>query len=237
MVQRRRRVGFTRWLGILAGGVVCVAAVRAHDYWVDAGTLRPHPEEELSVWVTGGHRFPEVELPLNPRLLRDVSLVTADRDRTAIEVHVGEDRRHLGLVTVPDEPGAYLLEMTIQHPRQERPRYMGRAILVTPGAKTGPSDYAIGHGLEIVPETSLDKFPADGELPLSVLKNGESRSATLTVYPSGERPVVARAAEDHPARIAIDPGRKYLVVSAVDRIPVSLVFSVGEKLPAGNDNP
>ncbi len=202
------------------------AGARAHDYWADADTLRPAPGSALNVWVTGGHDFPEVELALRADLLREVVLVAPDRTRTEIAVKAGEDKRHLGSVAIPAEPGVHLLEMVIQHPRQKQPRYVGRAILVVPGADAAPAAYATGHGAEIVPEAALDRLPADGKLPVSVRQNGEPVSATLTVYPAGGKPTVVRTAPGKPGQVSVEPGRKYLVVSSVNRLPVSLVFSV-----------
>ncbi len=215
-------------LAALAAALPISVPARAHDYWADAETLRPKPGAALNVWVAGGHDFPDAELALQARLLREVSLVGPDRKRSAISVEVAADKRHKGSVALPEAAGVHLLDMVIQNPRRKQPQYVGRAILLAAGDDAPPAAYALGEGLEIVPQASLARLPADGQLPVSMHKDGQPVAAALTVYPAGGKPSTGRATAERPALITVEAGRKYLITTRVGRVSVSLVFQVGK---------
>jgi hypothetical protein len=225
---RPRRLGMRRLYAVSVAALLISVPARAHDYWADAETLRPTPGAALDVWVAGGHAFPDAELALSPRLLRKVSLVGPDRRRGAVSVEVAADKRHKGSVALPDAPGVYLLDMVIQNPRHKQPQYVGRALLLAAGDEAPPSAYALGEGLEIVPQASLARWPADGRLPVSVHKDGQPVAAALTVYPAGGKPSTGRSAAERPAIVQVEAGRQYLITTRVGRVGVSLVFQVGE---------
>lgn len=212
---------FRLLLGIaaLAAGAAC-----GHDFWLDAEPLRPEAGASVTVWIRGGHYFPESAIALADRLIAALTVESpggaAQPLTTAME---NKERRG---AFVADAARLHRLSLVIQQPRQPVPAAWAHAYVVPRGADTDPATYAAGTGLEIVPRTRLETIAANQPAMFEVLRNGQPVAARIEFVAAAGGTGWASAKPEQPAEyVPRKPGR-HLAMVADGGQTATLVFEV-----------
>jgi hypothetical protein len=201
------------------------ACADAHDFWVNADSLRPEPGQTVAVQIAGGHHFPQSELILQGRLIREFTVTRHDGTTTPIALNPA-GKTHESSLTI-DTPGVYLLNLVIQRPQKKEPESLCRAILIPAGGDDQPGAYARNSSLEIVPGKALSQLASGDELPLELRRDGKPMATQFTVCAEKGKPQWIRSTADAPAVLQVKSGTKYLVTAIDGGQTVSLVFLAG----------
>lgn len=222
MAKLKHILRFTA-IAVLAGSI-SAGLCHAHDFWIDTESFAPETNSTLNVRISGGHRFPELELSLAARMLDGLIHRAVDGTRQTLDVNSDNEQQHTATLLTGGTPGAALLELVIRNPRHERPRYLCRALLFIGGELVENMPFSIRPDL---PAIEIDFADDNSQLHVSVSdSNGERVSSRIYLYHDGQRPVTRAATPSAPAAFSIAPGTKYLLTAIADNITLSLTFAL-----------
>ncbi len=199
-------------------------AALGHDFWLDAGSLRPEGPGPVAIWVRGGHYFPNSAIALADRLIASLTVETPGGESSELQSETtGSERR--GTFT-PAASQLYRLSLVIQQPRQPAPIAWAHLFIVPAGAATDPAGYAASSGLEIVPRTKLESFAANSPIGFAVLRDGKPLSARIEFVAASGGGGWATAGPDQPAEFTPRGSGRHLARAREDGQTATLVFEV-----------
>lgn len=226
--DHRMKKPFLGWC--LAGMLVLASRSHAHQHWIDLDRFYPGPGETASLYVRSGHYFPKSIQKLSEKVMQGVTVRRPNGQTRAVEM-TGAEKEWLGTFC-PKEEGVYLIAFALKRSRAPAPNYEGKAILVIGSGDDAPDHYALGSGLELIPEKPVSGLKPDDELPVWLALDGVRIEGELEIVPENGRSSATRAHADHPALVSLRDAGRYLVTASIKGRSCSLVFHVrdaGEK--------
>lgn len=222
------------WAGIrshLAGWcavavLALTAPVRAHEHRIDLDDFYPAAGSTNAVYVRSGHYFPKSVLTLSEKVMRGLSVRLPDGQARSVVVEAGEHQWEGSLG--PLAGGTHVFSFALKRARAAEPNYQGKAILVTGPGSDDPAAYALGAGLELVPQLPVSYLAPGQELPVLLVLDGVPIAGDLAIVPEGGRTTTAKCAPGEPAVVSVRRAGRHLITASVKGRGCSLVFSVRE---------
>jgi hypothetical protein len=196
---------------------------RAHEHWIDLDAFYPAPSQQVGMRLCSGHHFPKSTVVLKDKVVSPVTWRRPGGQSTPIDTRAGEGQR-VGTLT-PVEAGAHLLHVTLKRPRAPEPSYEGKAIIVVE-RETDVDAYAVGHGLELVPQQRLSGVVPGDVLPVALFLDGQRVAGTLSASRAGGKTSLLSTGVDRPARLKLAGAGRYLVTASREGRGCSLVFMI-----------
>ncbi|MCX7591572.1 MAG: DUF4198 domain-containing protein [Kiritimatiellae bacterium] len=193
----------------------------AHDHWI-----RLVREGDFGrVEIGSGHAFPTSEFLLAKQLITETVAINPQGNTSQLQIEARE--KVWTTLFGPLTPGVWSASFALKKPQEDEPLFRGRALLVV-GDADDPARYAVGHGLELVPQAPLSKLKAGGTLPVSILVNGVPTEGRIAVMPEKGGVGFFSTGKDRPAVIKLTVGGAYLLSVSHKGKTFALVFSVPE---------
>jgi hypothetical protein len=199
----------------------------AHEIWIDAATFRPEPGASVEVVIASGHYFPASEVVVKDDVLALAEMRTPVVTGAVVTAVRGKKR--VGTI-VAKSAGPVLLRAVLKQPRAPQPASEAKAILVCGGVDDA-AFYAVGSGLELVPEAAVSSLRPGAAMDVRLLLDGKPIAGALHAVSESGGSDYLRTTETAPARVPLlKPGR-YLVTAEADGRACSLVFVVSPEPP------
>jgi len=198
----------------------------AHEHWIDADCFYPGAGGTVTIHVCSGHYFPKSSFALKDKVLEGVMVQGAGGKAIAVTT-AEEEKRRTGILTLASG-GVHVVSFSLKRPRAKEPSYEGRALLVVGSKTDDTSRYAMGIGLELIPEKPVSELMPGDALPVSLRLNGEPLSGSLSVSAAGGKTSSLRTEPNRPASIRLRKAGRYLVTASHEGRGCSLVFMVRE---------
>ncbi len=197
----------------------------AHENWLMTDQFITAPGETVTVYLCGGHYFPESGFAVKDKLVYKTYFIAPGGDTTAFKTTV-DGRRRRGEITIA-EKGTYQVVAVLKRPQKKEPEYWTKAVIVS-GGKTEPVNYASGKGLEIVPETGISKLNPGDSLPLRILYNNTPVKGTVSVSIDGKKNFTRKTDGDGRTILTIKRSGTYMLYVTRGAQGSSLTFYIGE---------
>lgn len=210
---------------MLSTALVCTFATAAiaHDFWIDAETLRPTPGSTVAVYIRGGHYFPSSEIALADRLIGDfISEIATGRATIASRI---EGKQRVATLDIASNE-AHRITLQIRRPQQEDPVAWAALYLVPAGAQSDPAAYPRGVGLEIVPRTRIDEARKGIAIPFAVLRDGAPIRAKFQILAAEGGTAWLESKENDPALFTPRKSGRHLALVTDRTQTATLVFEV-----------
>lgn len=208
----------------LAGAGVSASA---HDIWIDAATFVPAPGASVEIAIASGHDFPASAVAVKDDVLALVEMRTPAGTGT-VATTVRGTKRVASIVA--ESAGPVVLRAVMQRPRARSPAVEAKAILVC-GGLDDAAFYAVGSGLELVPEAAVSSLRPGGAVGVRLLLDGKPIAGALHAVCEAGGSDHLRATETAPARVPLRKPGRYLVSAEADGRSCSLVFVVSPEQP------
>jgi len=176
--------------------------------------------------VCSGHYFPKSSFALKDKVLEGVTVRGPDGKAAAVTT-AEEEKQRTGILTLASG-SVHVVNFSLRRPRARAPSYEGKALLVVGNKGDDTSRYALGIGLELIPEKPVSELTPGDELLVSLRLNGQPLSGALSVSAEGGRTCSLRTEPDRPASIRLRKAGRYLVTAGHGGRGCSLVFMVRE---------
>lgn len=228
--RRTRRADADRWLwrsrpflllNVLAWAFTTAAA--AHDFWIDAESLRPAPGSTITVYIRGGHYFPSSELALADRLIGEFAVRRGDADR-ALDSRIDGKQRIASIDITTHQ--THRIALRIRRPQQHDPIAWATLLLIPAGGESDPATYARGSGLEIVPRARIEDARKGHAFPFSILRDGAPIRATFQIQAADGGTTWLESDEHEPALFMPRKSGRHLAIVTDRTQTATLVFEV-----------
>lgn len=196
----------------------------AHDFWLDADSLRIENSGPVTVWVRGGHYFPASAIALADRLVAALTVEIPGEAPQSLATEAGSKERR-GSFT-PDPARLQRLSLVIQQPRQATPTAWARLYIVPVNTATDPATYAAGTGLEIVPRTKLETIAVNTPIAFEVLRDGKPVAARIEFVAAAGGTGWASAKPEKPGEFIARKSGRHLALVSEGGQTATLVFEV-----------
>ncbi|NQT92353.1 MAG: DUF4198 domain-containing protein [Lentisphaerae bacterium] len=217
-----------------SGGTVCAALLclcastaPAHEHWIDVDNFYPNTETSACVRVCSGHYFPKSSFALKDKVLEGVTVRDPDGKAAGVTT-AKEEKQRTGILALASE-GVHVVSFSLRRPRAREPSYEGKTLLVVGNKGDDTSRYALGIGLELIPEKPVSELTPGDELPVSLRLNGEPLSGTLSVSAEGGKTYSLQTEPGRPASLRLRKAGRYLVTASHVGRGCSLVLMVREE--------
>lgn len=203
------------------------ARILGHEHWIDLKTFYPEVGETLEVYVSSGHYFPKSEHALKDDVIDRLRLLRSGADPVFLESAARKDSRLATLAA--SHEGVHIVHLRLKRPRAKQPNFEAKAIFVTDASKDDPKEYAVGEGLEMIPQTAISLLSPGGKLSILLVLDGEPIAGSLEIVPEKGKSAFLSTSPDSPAIIPIRTAGKYLVTAHAGGRGCSLVFEIREE--------
>ncbi|HMP74891.1 MAG TPA: hypothetical protein PKE12_01220 [Kiritimatiellia bacterium] len=211
-------------LGLLSvGALLAPTGGSAHEFWLDADSLRPPPDTEIAVYVRSGHYFPASALLLSDRLLR--SLTVTDDVGVRDIPSVADKRERVARLLVRSN-GVHRIDLTIQRPQMMKPDAWARLWLVPSGVQSDPTLYTAGQGLELAPRTPIENARVGAPLPISALRDGTPLRARIQIQAAEGGGAWINSTPDEPGEYTPRKSGRHIAIVSDGGQTSTLVFEV-----------
>lgn len=210
--------------------VLLMGFLSAHDYWIDSNHFTAEPEQSVTIYLCGGHYFPESILAVKDKLVFKTCIIDPSGNSIPFET-VKDNKRRRGAVTFTKQ-GTHLAVAVLKRPQLKEPEYWMKAIFIVGSETVDTSGYKIGEGLEVVPNKNISTLKSADNLPLQALFNGDSVQGTFTVSIGGKKNLFLRTDNEGRANLPVKRGGKYLITFSHKGKGCSLTFQID--LTGGN---
>lgn len=222
--SERRMKLFGSWF--LLGMLALTSNAYAHGHWIDLDRFNPEIGKAVNLFVRSGHYFPKSGQKLSEKVMQGVTARRPDGQTLAVEIAAGE-KEWLGTFT-PQEGGVYVIAFSLKRPRAPAPNYEGKAILVAGPGSDSADRYALGSGLELIPEKSVSELKPGDELPVWLTLDGVKVEGEVKIVPANGKSTTARTGAEKPAVVKLRDEGRYLLTASVKGRGCSLVFHIAE---------
>lgn len=120
--------------------------------------------------------------------------------------------------------GTYMVSFSLTGPKQKEPAYWTRSLVVVGGRSRAEDNRQTGKGMEIVPDTGWQDLKVNDSLPLSVVHDGRTIRALVSITREDGRVSYIRSSPRRPAMLKLKTPGRYLVVASVAGNRCSLTF-------------
>lgn len=197
----------------------------AHENWLMTDQFITDPGKTITVYLCGGHYFPESGFAVKDKLVYKTVVVSPGGDTTAFKTTIDGKRRRGEIILT--EKGAYQVVAILKRPQKKEPEYWMKSVILT-GTETGPTNYASGQGLEIVPGIGLSKVTIGDDLPLRILFNNEPVKGTLSISIDGKKNFSLKTDAGGRTTLSVKRSGNYMLYVSRGSQGSSLTFHIGE---------
>ncbi len=192
---------------ILALLPACGTAVKAHEYWA---CLEDH-QGQLEMRICSGHAFPESDLLLAERLLAETAFVRPDG--VVVPVKPVAANKYWRAEFAAEGPGVWTAAFALKRPPEEEPFFRGRCLRVRGGADD-PARYAMGKGLEIVPQAPLSRLKEGEAFAVALRWDGHPIEGKIMVTPENGSVMFFSTGRQRPAELKLPKAGWYLLTAS-----------------------
>ncbi len=200
--------------------LLVAGAAGAHEHWI----LIQRKNGKAVLQIGSGHCFPVSDLRLAERLLTETVILHPSGGTTNFKP-VASDTTWMA-EWMCDTPGVWSAAFALKKPQDEEPFYRARALLIV-GEADDPSRYAIGKGLEIVPQTALSALKPGDTLRVAIHENGAPIEGKITVTPEAGRVAFLSTGQGRPAEVKLPSAGAYLLTTSRRGRTFALTVTVG----------
>lgn len=201
-----------------------LAPAYAHEHWIDVSTYYPDVGDTLAVHVCSGHYYPSSVMGLKNEVFSGLSVRGNGEEHVLVET-IREEKERIGSFAV-EGTGVYVTSFSLKRPQAKTPSYEAKSLLVVDAEYDDQSQYSLGKGLELIPETSISHLSPGDELPIHLMFEGEPISGSLSVTPADGKTVFLRACTEQPALVPIRNTGRHLITATMKGRGCSLTFMV-----------
>jgi len=195
----------------------------AHEDWIDVNNYYPAVGDTITIYLSGGHHYPESETLLAERLIYQPEIVTPAGRTESLKFTAEKNRWKTSYVI--KKAGVYVAKFALKKPQMDSPLFYGKALIIA-GNKDQTASYTANLPMEISPIISLSSIKPDETLKFHLQKNGEPKAGTVILMPSGGKNNYLSTTENQPAQFTgVQPG-KYLVYTEQSGTNCSVTFAI-----------
>lgn len=195
----------------------------AHEDWIDVSNYYPAAGDTITIYLSGGHHYPESETLLAERLIYRPEIVTPEGRTESLKFTAGKNRWKTSYVI--KNAGVYIAKFALKKPQIDTPLFYGKAIIIA-GGKDQQKNYSAQLPMEISPLTEISSATPGSTLKLHLLKNETPSSGTIILMPAGSKNYYLTNTSTQPAEYKIRSTGKYLVYTETSGTNCSVTFAI-----------
>ncbi len=190
----------------------------AHEHWIDLETFEPQVGQKIKVFVKSGHNFPKGELVLNKRFLKEIKLITPDKNTKSYELEQEKDARTTYIVF--DTTGSYVLYFSVTRPPEDEEVYFGKSVVSIKERSDVISE--VGSKLEIVSKQT--NIQLNKKAVFQVLFDKKPIKTTVSVSIEGKKNFFVQTDKNGVFYLDIKHSGRYLLTTSYKKYGCSLTF-------------
>jgi len=195
----------------------------AHENWITVDNFYPNPGDTITVTLSGGHHFPENDVLVKESLIYKPEVIFPDGSVETLSLTADKNR---WIARLPiSQSGVYLVKSALKRPQMDTPLFYGKAIVIS-GSKDNPEGYGTGAPVDIVPIHPVSSLSPGENLTLTLLKNHQADSGTITLMPEEGKNNYLTTTKNQPAEYKLRNSGSCLATVSSGGINCSVTFAI-----------